>query len=74
MNRTIKIFVRLAILIGVAAGIITMMKTEKKELIKNLIICGFILGIAVFSTYYIYNKFLINYKHIDEHENQLCYS
>ena len=32
MNRTIKIFVRLAILIGVAAGIITMMKTEKKEI------------------------------------------
>ena len=33
------------------------MYNQKKELIKNLIICGFILGIAVFSTYYIYNKF-----------------
>ena len=30
---------------------------RKKELLKNIIICGTILAIAVISTYYIYNKF-----------------
>ena len=30
---------------------------RKKEMIKNIVISGFILFIAVFSTYNIYNKF-----------------